>query len=170
MERRASRSSLRRNNGTMRISTTIALMMLTIAASPAARAQMAVNASPAPLSPAPASTGCWIYKNIYPVSRAAFESQHLTRAQQIEILKWARPVSPVQTKLVKAVSPWATPPSVSELGLVRWMRDGDDGSISIFVARPLFKAGESGHAPWLALNENVFIDPVNCDVGAYPTA
>jgi hypothetical protein len=50
------------------------------------------------------------------------------------------------------------------------MRSGWDQSIFVFVARPVFKTGESGHQPWLALNANVFIDPVNCDVGAYPTA
>jgi hypothetical protein len=154
----------------MRVMTTVALLMLTIAAPQAVRGQMMLSASPAALFPAPSSTGCWIYKDVYPVTRVAFESQHLTRSQQSEILKWARPASPAQTKLVMAASPWARPPSVSELGLVRWMRDGGDRSIAVFVARPLFRARDTWHAPWLALNENEFIDPVNCDVGAYQPA
>jgi hypothetical protein len=150
----------------MRIIATMAMMIVTIAVFQAAFGQIALGAIDSP--PSATSAGCWIYKNIYPVTRAAFESQHLTRLQQIEILKWARPASPAQEEMVKEASPWATPPSISEVGLLRWMRDGSDGSISVFVARPLFKTGESGHAPWLALNANEFIDPVNCEMGAYP--
>jgi hypothetical protein len=154
----------------MRIITTLALVLLTTAVSPGVCAQGTHSASPSASPWAPASAECWIYKKIYPATRAAFESQHVTREQQIEILKWARPASSAQTKLVTAASPWATPPSVAELGLVRWMRSGWDGSIFVFVARPLFDTDSTGHSPWLALNVNVFIDPVNCDLGAYPTA
>jgi len=154
----------------MRIITTMALALLTIAASSEASSQSTHRASPPASTPVPASTECWIYKNIYPATRAAFERQHLTRAQRIEILKWARPASPAQIKMVKAASPRATPPSVSELGLVRWERNGSDRSIFVFVERPVFTTGSTGYSPWLALNANVFINPVNCDIGAYPTA
>lgn len=153
----------------MRIITRTALVLLTVALSSEACGQSSQSASP-PASPVPASTECWIYKKIYPVTRAAFESQHLTQAQRTEILKWARPSSPAQKKLVKAASPWATPPSVSELGLVRWMRNGSDRSIFVFVDRPVFTKGRLGIRPWLALNANVWINPVNCETGAYPAA
>jgi hypothetical protein len=153
---------------TMRTIAAIALALLCISASPGTSGQTSDGSSPAP-SPAPKSTKCWIYDAIYPVTRSAFESQHVTRAEQLEILKWARPASPAQTKLVKGASPWATPPSVNELGLVRWIRVGSDSSVDVFVARPLFKAGSTGHWPWVALNTNEFIDPVLCDTGAYPT-
>jgi len=148
----------------------MALILLTFAASPAAYGQSTHSASQPASYPAPLSTECWINGKIYPATRAAFERQHLTRAQRIEILKWARPASPAQIKLVKVASPRATPPSVSELGLVRWERNGSDRSIFVFVERPVFTTGSTGYSPWLALNANVFINPVNCDIGAYPTA
>lgn len=154
----------------MRIITTFALSLLTVAATFGALGQSARTASSPSSSPVPASTECWIYKKIYPATRAAFESQHLTQAQRTEILKWARPASPAQKKLVKAASRWATPPSVAELGLVRWMRNGSDRSIFVFVDRPVFTTGSTFYSPWLALNANVFINPVNCETGAYPTA
>lgn len=150
--------------------TMTALMLSAIGASPGACGQSTVRQSPPAASPAPASTKCWIYNEVYPATRAAFESQHVSRAQQAEILKWARPASPAQTKLVKAASPWASPPTTAEVGLLRWMRIGSDSSIDVFVARPLFTADSSGHSPWIALNTNEFIDPVLCDIGAYPTA
>jgi len=121
-------------------------------------------------SPAPTPTKCWIYDKIYPATEAAFDNQHLTSAERKEIEKWSTPTSPTQVRLVKAHSPWATPPTASEVRLVRWMRSGWDHSIFVFVARPLFTLGSRWHAPWLALNVNTFIDPVNCQVGAYPTA
>ncbi len=128
------------------------------------------SSSPSTSSPAPAPTKCWIYDKVYPATEAAFESQHLTPAQRKEIEKWSAPASPTQARLVKSLSPWATPPTASEVHLVRWMRSGWDRSIFVFVARPLFTRGSTWHSPWVALNTNVFIDPVNCQVGAYPTA
>jgi hypothetical protein len=154
----------------MRVITTMSLMFLTLAASPGAYGLSTQNAALLTSSPAPVPTKCWIYEKIYPATRAAFAGQKMTRKQQLEILKWARPASPAQTKLVKAASPWATPPSISELGMVRWMRNDWDQSILVFVDRPLFETNSNGHRPWLALNANVFIDPVNCQIGAYPTA
>jgi hypothetical protein len=154
----------------MRFFITMALLMATIAASPGAYGYSAPNAAALAKSPAPVSAECWIFGKIYPANRAAFASRKVTREQQLEVLKWARPASPAQTKLVKAASPWATPPSVSELGMVRWMRDGSDQSILVFVARPFFETGSTWHRPWVALNSNEFIDPVLCQMGAYPTA
>jgi hypothetical protein len=153
---------------TMRAITTMSLILLTVAESSGAYGQSTRSARLLATTPAPASTECWIYGKIYPATRAAFENQHVTRPQQIEILKWARPASPTQTKLVKAASRWATPPSVSELAKVRWMRNDWDQSILVFVDRPLFETDSNGHRPWLALNANVFIDPVLCQIGAYP--
>ena len=148
----------------------MALILLTFAASPAAYGQSTHSASQPASYPAPLSTECWINGKIYPATRAAFASQKITPEQQLEILKWARPGSPAQTKLMKAASRRATPPSVSELGKVRWMRADWDQSILVFVDRPLFDTDSNGHRPWLALNANVFIDPVLCQIGAYPTA
>ena len=128
------------------------------------------SSSPSPSSPAPTPTKCWIYDKIYPATEAAFDSQHLTSAERKEIEKWSAPASPVQARLVKVASPWATSPTASEAHLVRWMRSPWDRSLLIFVARPLTEPGSSWHSPWLALNGNVFIDPVTCDMGAYPTA
>ncbi|HLJ83489.1 MAG TPA: hypothetical protein VKT51_04890 [Candidatus Eremiobacteraceae bacterium] len=154
----------------MRIVAALVLSLLAVGSPLGARGRSEYGASPPSPTPAPASTECWIYKAAFPATRAAFESQHVTRADQAEIEKWARPASPAQTKLVKAASPWAAPPTAAELGLVRWMRDAEDGSILVFVERPLFTADSSGYSPWLALNTNMFINPVSCEVGAYPTA
>ena len=128
------------------------------------------TANVATTAPAPASTRCWIYDNIYPATRAAFEREHVTPPQELEIEYWASPSSPAQDRAVKARSPWTKPPSPAEAHLVWWLRDPRDHSIFIFVKRPLCTAGESGHRPWIALNTNVMIDPLLCDVGAYPTA
>lgn len=147
----------------------LVLILLAVGSPPAARGRSVLRASPPP-APAPASTECWIYAAAYPATRAAFESHHATRAEQAEIEKWARPASPAQTKLVRAASPWAAPPTNAELGLVRWMRDTEDGSILVFVERPLFTEDSPGYSPWLALNTNMYINPVSCEVGAYPTA
>ena len=84
---------------TMRFFITMALLVATIAASPGAYGYSAHNAAPLAKSPAPVSTECWIYEKIYPATRAAFASQEVAREQQLEIMKWARPASPAQTKL-----------------------------------------------------------------------
>lgn len=60
----------------------------------------------------------------------------------------------------------ATVPA-SEQKYVRWMRLY---GISVFVAKPVYTK-QDGHwyQPWVALGTNIFIDPVQCDVGAFPT-
>jgi len=120
-------------------------------------------------SPAPIPTRCWIYDKIYPATEAAFDSQHLTAAERKEVEKWSEPASPAQVRLVKVASPWATPPTASEVHLIRWMRSGWDRSLFVFVAHPI-SVTSNGYSPWVALNTNVFINPVECEVGAYPTA
>src|SRR5579864_8369936 len=82
------------------------------------------SSSPSTSSPAPTPIKCWIYDEIYPATEAAFDSQHLTSAERKQIEKWSAPASPAQARLVKSNSPWATPPTASELHLVRWMRSG----------------------------------------------
>lgn len=102
-----------------------------------------------------ATARCWIYHEIYPVTEAAYKSQHVTRVERKEIEKWALPASPSQERLVRAQSPWTTPPSASEHHLVRWMRDPNrPGAVFVFVA----------------LNANVVIDARQCSIRAYPTA
>ncbi len=113
---------------------------------------------------------CWIYDKVYPVTEAAYESQHVTRKERKEIEQWAALASPSQDRLVRAHSPWARPPSASEQHLVRWMRDpSEPGALFVFVARPIERPPD-GYSPWVALNTNVVIDTVQCSIGAYPTA
>jgi hypothetical protein len=147
----------------------ILLLALLCAACGDRRATVA-RSSPAIASPAPTSTKCWIDGQIYPATQAAYASQHITMAERAEIKKWSALASPSQVRLVKSVSPMATPPTASEEHLVRWMRGGGNRWIYVFVARPLFTQGETGHSPWVGLNANVIIDPVTCDVGAYRRA
>jgi hypothetical protein len=114
-------------------------------------------------SPTP-TPHCWIYDKIYPVTEAAFKSQHVTLAERKEIEKWAAPASPSQERLVRARSPWARPPSTSEQHLVRWMRDrSNPGGVFVFVAQRI----EWHHRWWVVLNTNVIINPVECEVNAY---
>ena len=90
-----------------------------------------------------------------------------------EIKKWAEPLSPAQVHLVRMASPWAAPPSPSELHLVRWLRDRRDRSIYVFIARPINRPHSllvDGYSPWIALNSNLIIDPVDCVLHAYPGA
>ena len=119
--------------------------------------------------PAPTPTRCWIYDKIYPATQAAFDSQHLTSAERKEVEKWNKPASPAQVRLIKAASPWAIPPTAADVHFIRWMRSGWGHSLFIFVARPIIMKSQ-GYSPWVALNTNVFINPVECEVGAYPTA
>lgn len=121
--------------------------------------------------PTPSSTPrCWIYDKIHPVTKVAFESQHVTLTERKEIEKYAAPASPAQQHLVETHSPWAAPPSASEQHLVRWMRSPfKSGGIFVFVARPV-EIYHNGYSPWVALNTNVTIDTVQCSVNAYPTA
>lgn len=129
------------------------------------------SSSPSVSSPAPAASSCWIYDKIYPATKAAFDSQHLTAAERSEVERWSKPASPAQVRLVKRASPWAVPPTASEVGSIRWMRSswGPAHSLFVFVARPLDLTSK-GYSPWVALNTNVIINPVECEVGAYPTA
>ena len=117
---------------------------------------------------APAAPHCWIYNEIYPMTVAAYHSQHVTLAERKEIDRWAAPAAPSQKRLVRAKSPWARPPSASEQNLARLMRS-DRGSVLVFVARSIKTSG-NGYSPWVALNANVIIDTVQCEIRAYPTA
>ncbi|MDQ6767954.1 MAG: hypothetical protein M3Z41_09125 [Candidatus Eremiobacteraeota bacterium] len=109
-----------------------------------------VGTSPNPpniiLSAQPTPTPhCWIYDKIFPASRLAYKSEHVTRAEQRDVEKWAATVRS------------------SERSLVRWMRlKYWPGGILVFVARPAHPTW------WTALNTNAIIDVRDCDVHAYP--
>ncbi len=124
--------------------------------------------------PSPTPTArCWIYEAIYPATDKALTREHATMAELREIKKWAAPLSPAQLHSVRMASPWASPPLPSELHLVRWMRDPHDKSVYIFVARPINRPHTlivDGYSPWIALNANLIIDPVECELHAYPGA
>ena len=129
--------------------------------------QASVASAIASTSPAPR---CLTFDRIYPATEAAYESQHVTPLEKKEIEKWAAPASPSQERLVRAQSPWTTPPSASERHLVRWMRDPyRPGAVFVFVARPI-ERNSHGYSPWVALNTNAIIDPVRCSIHAYPAA
>ena len=99
-------------------------------------------------SPTPMSTShCWIYDKIYPATNEAFKSQHLTSAERQEIERWAKSVVPRRRQFV------------------RWMRDPSSDDLFIFVAQPLYPKIPT---PWQALNTNIVIDAVTCEVGAFP--
>jgi uncharacterized membrane protein len=119
---------------------------------------------------AAAAPHCWIYDHIYPPTDAAFKSQHVTAAERTEIEKWAALSSPGLERLARARSPWARRLSASEQHLVRWMRAPFTGDVLVFVARPIEKSPSGAYSPWVALNANVLINPITCEVGAYPTA
>lgn len=112
---------------------------------------------------------CWIYDKIFPVTEAAFSTQHVTPQERNAIEKRAAPVSPSQARLIRAHSPWARPPTASDAHLLRWMRDPyRHGGVLVFVARPIEQSTRGWYSPWVALNTNVTIDPVECSVAAYP--
>lgn len=114
---------------------------------------------------------CWIYDKIYPVTGAAFKSQHVTSAEHREIEKWAMPVSPSEQNN-QTRFPFGGPPLPSEQHLVRWMRS--QRGIFVFVARPVYRPDPKNppgvYYPWMAINTNMVIDTVSCDIHAYPTA
>lgn len=127
-------------------------------------------ADPKP-SPAP-SAPCWIYSAVYSVSKDGFIRGHATAAERKEVGRWAKPASTTQDHLVRMASPWAAPPEPSEMHLLRWMRD-PQGGVYVFVMRPLrpkYSPVVDGVSPWIALNVNVWINPLECEIGAYPTA
>lgn len=73
----------------------ICTILFLLVSTPTAEAPAASFAAPAP------TPRCWNYDKIYPVTEAAFKSQHVTVAETKEIEKWAAPAS-----LRKAV--WCT--------------------------------------------------------------
>ncbi len=120
-------------------------------------------------SPVPAASKCGIYAQIFPVSRAAFDAQHLTSAKRKEVEIWSAPASPSQMRLVKSRSPWAAPPTAAQRHLLRWMRVPGSDSLLVFIAWPVIR-GTSGYYPWITLNANEFINPITCQIDPYPTA
>jgi hypothetical protein len=102
--------------------------------------------------PAPVSSRCWIYSQVNRLTDLAYDSQHVSSSERREIEKWA-----------------ATVP-LADRSLVSWMHDAQgDGSLYVFVARPLYRAHSDGYYPWLALNTNASIDPVLCSIYTRPT-
>jgi hypothetical protein len=125
--------------------------------------------SPSIPSPVPTATKCWIYDKIYPATEAAFDSQGLSFVERQEVETWSAPMSPAQLRRVKSLSPSAAPPTASERHLIRWMRSPWNHDLFVFIARPI-STTTNGYFPWVALNGNVLINPITCEVGAYPTA
>jgi hypothetical protein len=103
-------------------------------------------------TPAPASSRCWIYGQVNRLTDLAYDSQHVSSSERREIEKWAAAVP------------------LADRSLVSWMRDAQgDGSLYVFVARPLYRPHTDGYYPWLAINTNALIDPVLCSIYTRPT-
>ena len=105
------------------------------------------------VSPSPSSTSttrCWIYDKIFPATAQAYKSAHASVVEKQEVEKWAVSVP------------------TSQRSLVRWMRDPYNAKfVYVFVAHPLYPTVRT---PWSALNANVFVDTVDCEIGAFPRA
>jgi len=121
------------------------------------------SSSPSPASPAPTASTCWMYNEMFPATKAAFDGQHVTPAGRREIELFASSSTPSRLRLAKSYSRFASLPTASQVPNVRWMRDGWSRTLLIFVEDP-------SHSPWMALNTNAIIDPEDCSVAAYPGA
>lgn len=113
---------------------------------------------------------CWIYDKIFPATAAAYESQRLSFVERREVETWSAPMSPAQLRRMKSLSPWAKAPTASERHPIRWIQDPDGHDVWVFVESPIARSRLGGYSPWIALNGNVIIDPVSCEIHAYPTA
>ena len=124
----------------------IILVTMTILAYGCQRKPQPASFAIAP-TPTP-STRCFIYERIFPATAAAYRSEHLTGAESSEIEKWAAKVT------------------ASDRSFVRWMRNLYSGKgFFVFVARPLYP---TTHEVWMAVNANIMIDPVECEMDAVP--
>ena len=111
------------------------------------KAQLASSA----IAPTPTpTTRCYLYDRIFPATREAYRRERLTIAETSEIEKSAAKVTS------------------SDRSFVRWMRNLYSGKgFFVFVARPLYP---TTHQVWMALNTNIMIDPVECEMNAVPGA
>jgi hypothetical protein len=92
---------------------------------------------------------CWIYQKMFPATADSYRRQHVKPAEQHLIEKWAGRVP------------------APERSLVRWIRDPRDSSIYVFVASP---QTTKLLTEWQALNTNIAVDTVNCELHAMPGA
>ncbi len=92
---------------------------------------------------------CWIYQKMFPATADSYKREHVKLAEQHVIEKWANRVP------------------APERSLVRWIRDPSDSSIYVFVASPQTTRILT---EWQALNTNVAVDIVNCELHAMPGA
>ncbi len=102
-----------------------------------------LSRSIADTTPSPmASTRCWIYDKIYPVTTQAFKAHHLTQAQQHEIVEWA-----------------TAPYMDANPSVMRWMRDPYESGLWIVWADP---PHPSTFAIWTVVNKQYIINPIDC--------
>jgi len=100
-----------------------------------------------PSAPNVASTPCAFFADMYPVSDASFSAHHSTAKERGEILHWSAKVTTQNRKYV------------------RWMRWH---GLIVFVANPNYNRAGYGDYAWGALNTNVEVDQVRCEIFAIP--
>ena len=118
------------------------------------------SSSPSP-APEPSPSTCWIYDEMFPATKAAFDAQHVTPSGRREIELFASPSTPARLRLAKTYSSFATLPSAAQVPDVRWMREGWSRELVIFVEGPKDDY-------WSVLNTNAVIDTEDCSVVPVP--
>jgi len=141
--------------------TLCAIQLALLCTACAGRHSSAPSGSPPASSPQPTATSCWIYDEMFPATKAAFESQHVSPAGRREIELFAAPSTPSRLRLAKSYSRFASLPTASQVPNVRWMRDGWARSLIIFVEGPR-------DAYWSVLNTNAVVDSEDCTVVPVP--
>ena len=111
--------------------------------------------------PKPSPSTCWIYEEMFPATKAAFDAQHVSPAGRREIELFASPSTPARLRLAKTYSRFASLPSASQVPDVRWMREGWARQLTIFIEGPK-------DAYWPVLNTNAVVDSEDCDVVPVP--
>jgi hypothetical protein len=102
-----------------------------------------------PSAPNVASTPCPFFADMYTVSAASFVAHRATSTERNEILRSDAKVSTQNRKYV------------------RWMRRWH--GLIVFVANPNYVRNPSGPTwAWMALNTNIAVDPVQCQLYAVP--
>lgn len=93
------------------------------------------------------SSPCPFFADMYTVSAASFVAHHATSKERSEILRWDAKVSTQNRKYV------------------RWMRWH---GLIVFVANPNYNRSGYGEYMWGALNKNVVVDQVRCEIFVGP--
>lgn len=123
--------------------------------------QNATGSTSRSTTPGPSPSTCWIYDEMFPATKAAFDAQHVTPAGRREIELFASPSTPARLRLAKTYSPFASLPTAAQVPDVRWMRADMSRRLMIFTI-------DNKDGPWGGLNGNFMVDTEDCIIVATP--